>query len=71
MVLAHTLLVLFLIGIHCYTFKNYLLHKQHHNSFNRNQMKEKTYSTIPPQQKIIASIFALPSNNFLYALYLS
>lgn len=27
MVLAHTLCVLFLIGIHCSTFKNYLLHK--------------------------------------------
>lgn len=68
MLLAHTLHVLFLIGIHCYTFKNYVLHKQHQTSLNGNQMKGgKNHPTVSPHQQIMDSIFALSSNNISYA----
>ena len=60
MVLAHTLHVLFLIAIHCYTLKNYSLHKQHQNRFDRNGMEEKHRPTIPPHQQIMVSIFSFP-----------
>lgn len=32
-------------------------------------MKEKTYSTIPSQQKIIASIFALPVIFYMHSIF--